>query len=84
MVVPSKPSRIGLWTYHLVAQLGNGLPFLIHMKMMAHDTVRGERAPVHEVVRAWRDVIVSVSRRCILVIDFFLSLHPCRCILHFC
>ena len=55
--------------YQLVAQLGNGLPFLIHMRMMAHETVRGERAPVRDVVRAWRDVIVSSSRRCILVFD---------------
>ena len=39
--------------------------------MMAHETVRGERAPVHEVVRAWRDVIASFSRRCILVFDSY-------------
>ena len=71
MVVPSKPSRIGLWMYQLVAQLGYSLPFLIiHMRMMAHETVRGERAPEHGVVRAWRDVIVSFSR-CILVFDSY-------------
>ena len=71
MVVPSKHSRIGMWMYQLVAQLGNGLPFLIHMRMMTHETVRGERAPVHEVVRARKDIIVSFSRRCISVFDSY-------------
>ena len=36
---------------------------------LAHKTVRGERVPVHEVVRAWRDVTVSFFHRCILVFD---------------
>ena len=40
-------------------------------RMKAHETVRGEPAPVHEVARAWRDVIVSFSRRCILVFDSY-------------
>ena len=58
MLVPSKPSRIGLWMYKLVAQLGNGLPILIHMRMLAVETIRGERTPVHDIVRAWRDAIL--------------------------
>ena len=37
--------------YQLVAQLGNGLPILIHMRMLALDTVRGERGPVHDAIR---------------------------------
>ena len=54
--------------YHLVARLGNGLPIFIHTRMIAHETVRGERATVHEVVRAWRDVVVSFR---ILVFDSY-------------
>ena len=48
----------GLWMYEIVAQLGNGLPILIHMRMLAVETVRGERTPVHDIVRARRDVIL--------------------------
>ena len=59
-LVSSKPTRIGLWMYQLVAQLSNGLSILIHMSMLAHESVRGERAPVHNVVRAWRDVILKI------------------------
>ena len=70
-LVPSKPSRIGLWMYQLVAQLSNGLPILIHMRMQAVETVRRERALVHEVVRGWRSVIDSFSYRCILVFDSY-------------
>ena len=69
--VPSKPSRIGLWMYQLVAQLSNGIPILIHMRMQAVETARGERAPVHQVVRDWRSVIDSFSHRCILVFDSY-------------
>ena len=36
MLVPLKPSRIGLWMYELVTQLGNGLPILIHMRIHAY------------------------------------------------
>ena len=70
-LVPSKPSRIGLWMYQLVAQLSNGLPILIHMQMQAVETVREERAPVHQVVRDWRSVINSFSHRCILDFDSY-------------
>ena len=42
-----KPSRIGLWMYQLVALLGNGLSFRSRMRMMAHETVSGDCAPVH-------------------------------------
>ena len=35
--------------------------------MLAVETVRGERTPVHDIVRAWRDVILQFSHRCILV-----------------
>ena len=69
--VPSKPSRIGLWMYQLVAQLSNGLPILIHMRMQAVETALGERAPMHQVVRDWRSVIESFSHRCILVFDSY-------------
>ena len=51
MMAPSKPTRIGLWMFQLVAELENGFPMLIHMSMMAVETVRGERAPVHDIVR---------------------------------
>ena len=71
MHVPSKPSRIGLWIYQLVAQLENGLPILIHMTMMAAETPRGERAPVHDVIRNCRDVVVHFSHQCILVFDSY-------------
>ena len=36
------PLRIGLWRYQLLAQLSSGLPSLIHMRMKAHETVRGD------------------------------------------
>ena len=71
MLVPSKPSRIGLWMYQLVAQLGYGLPILIHMRMMAVESGRRERAPVHDVVRAWRDTILKYSGHCILVFNLY-------------
>ena len=71
MLVPSKPSWIGLWKYQLVDQLGIGLPFLIHMRMLALETPRGERAPVHDAIRAWRNVILGFSRRCMIVFDSY-------------
>ena len=43
------PSRIGLWMYELVAQLGNCLQILIHMHTLAVETVQGERTPVHDM-----------------------------------
>ena len=58
-------------SYQLVAQLGNGLPFLIHIRMLALETVRGERAPVHDAIREWRDVILFFSDRCMLVFDSY-------------
>ena len=41
------------------------------MTMMAAKTPRGERTPVHDVIRNWRDVIVHFSHRCILVFDSY-------------
>ena len=74
MHVPFNLSRIGLWIYQLVTQLENDLPILIHMTMMAAETPLGERAPVHDVIRNWRDVIVHFLHRCILVFDsYYLS-----------
>ena len=54
--------------YQLVL-IGNGQPFLINMRMLALETVRGERAPVHDEIRVWRDVILGFSQLCILVYD---------------
>ena len=71
MLEPSKPSRIGLWMYQLVAQLGNALPILIYMRMMAVESVRSEHASVHDVVRAWRDIILKYLGHCILVFDSY-------------
>ena len=50
MKVPSKPARFGLWSYQLVCELKNGLPFLIHIRMMASQSSRSERAPADEAV----------------------------------
>ena len=42
MMVPFKPTRIGLWTNQLVAELKNGLPILIYMSMMTVETIHGK------------------------------------------
>lgn len=57
--------------YQLDAQLSNGLSILIHMQMQAVETVRGERAVVHNMARDWRSVIDSFSHRYKLVFDSY-------------
>ena len=42
--VPSKPAKIGSWIYQLAATLGNGLPFMVYMRMMAVQPFLGESA----------------------------------------
>ena len=35
MLVPTKPSKMGLWMYELVDELKNGLPVTIHASILA-------------------------------------------------
>ena len=39
--------------------------------MVAVETVRGERAPVHDIVSECREVILRYPHRCILVFDSY-------------
>ena len=78
MMVPFKPTRIGLCMYQLVPELENGLPILIHMGMMAVETVHGERAPVNDIIREYCDIYNGVYWLLILKSRsmFLLALSP--------
>ena len=65
--VPFKLANIGFWIYQLVATLGYGLPFMVHMRMMAVQPSLGESAPIHNAVKNWKMVI----DKCLLVFDSY-------------
>ena len=69
--VPSKPAKIGFWIYQLAATLGNGLPFMVYMRMMAVQPSLGESAPVHNAVKDWKGVIDKFHMPCVLVFDSY-------------
>ena len=59
LLINTKPARIGLWFYQLVACLSHGLPYQLCLMMMAADKSREESSPVDEVVRVWKTAIDS-------------------------
>ena len=69
--VPSKPAKIGFWNYQLAATLGNGLPFMVCMRMMAVQPSFGKSAPVHNAVKDWKRVINKFYMPCVLVFDSY-------------
>ena len=69
LLVNTKPARIKLWFYQLVACLSNGLPYQLRMMMITAGKSRDETSPVDEVVRVWKTAIDSFGMPCILVFD---------------
>ena len=51
-----------------MATLGNGLPFKVHIRMMAVQPSLGELAPVHDAVKDWKRVIDKFYTPCVLVL----------------
>ena len=68
MKVPSKPVRIGLSIYQWVCELVNGLPFMIHFRMMASLSSRTEWTPVDEAVVTWIRVVNKFPHKPALVV----------------
>ena len=71
IILPSKPAKIGFWVYQVAATLGNGLPFMVHMRMMAVQPSLGESAPVHNAAKDWKRVIDKFHMPCVLVFDSY-------------
>ena len=55
--IKSKPDRIGLWFYQLMATLSNDTQFLLHTKLWESDPSLKISVPVHRVVKDWCDVV---------------------------
>lgn len=55
--VKSKPDRIGLWFYQLMATLSNDTQFMLHTKLWEADPSVKVSVPVHTVVKDWCDVV---------------------------
>ena len=60
-LVISKPDRIGLWFYELVARLSCNLPYMLSTLM--HSSLKGS-VTVASVVQSWVDVIESIGSDC--------------------
>lgn len=56
-LVPSKPDRIGLWFFELVAILNNGDPYMVHTMMSTSNPSTGDTVPVNAVVKEWASVV---------------------------
>ena len=53
-LIISKPDRIGLWFYELVAPLANGQYYMLYLKLQ---TSRNGDAPVENIVRDWINIV---------------------------
>lgn len=49
----SKKGKLGLWQYELVSILGNGAPYLLHLKTWMANKARGESMSVATIVKEW-------------------------------
>lgn len=75
-IVPSKPDRVGLWFFELVATLHNGDPFLVHTRLCNACAETGDTIPVNKVVKEWASVVryFAEEKRCpppVLVFDSY-------------
>lgn len=78
--VKSKPDRIGLWFYQLMASLPGSTQFCLHMKLNTSATLTMETSPVWRMVGEWADIVnrhsaatasITLNPNTILVFDSF-------------
>lgn len=61
--IKSKPDRIGLWFYQLMATLPNDTQFMLHTKLWEAEPSIKVSMPVHRVVKEWCDVVKRHGER---------------------